>query len=113
VAELRKELGITQKQFAKMISVSKTTFCSYENNHTTPCDDTKIKIGKILDVSMDYLLGATDERLPLNKQNVLVLPISLNPEEREKVMRYALSLVSENNDKRSKSGRTYGIGRDL
>jgi len=79
VAELRKELGITQKQFAKMISVSKTTFCSYENNHTTSCDDTKIKIGKILDVSMDYLLGATDERLPLNKQNVLVLPISLNP----------------------------------
>jgi len=92
LAELRKEQDMSQKELSKLLSVSVTTISSYENGHNNPDDDTKVQIAKIFNVSLDYLLGATDERLLLNrfnKTNVIVLPKSFPSKVIEDVREYA------------------------
>jgi len=76
LAELRKELGMTQKDLAELLSVSEKTISSYENNHSNPDDESKVKIAKKFNTSLDYLLGGTDKELRLDRQNTIVLPKS-------------------------------------
>jgi len=74
LAELRKEQRMTQRELAKQLSVSEKTISSYENNHNNPHDEIKIQIAKIFNVSLDYLLGAIDVELLLDRSNVIILP---------------------------------------
>lgn len=57
--ELREKKGITQKQLAEALYLSKTAVSQYENGTHTPSLETIINIADIFDVSIDYLLGRT------------------------------------------------------
>lgn len=59
--DLRKENGYSQKQIAEKLCISQQTYSDYENGKTEPTPDTLIKIGKIYNVSVDYLLGIVDD----------------------------------------------------
>ena len=75
--DLRKENGYSQKQIAEKLCISQQTYSDYENGKTEPTPDTLIKISKIYNVSVDYLLGVVDD---------LGAPI-ITPEERVAGMR--------------------------
>ena len=47
ISELRKEMGLTQKELADMLSVSKYTISSYETDRTSPDDHNKILLAQI------------------------------------------------------------------
>lgn len=60
VRELRLASGMTQKEFAQKCGVIERTV-SYWETGKRECDlNTLIKISKTLDVSVDYLLGISD-----------------------------------------------------
>lgn len=59
--DLRKENGYSQKQIAEKLCISQQTYSDYENGKTEPTPDTLIKISKIYNVSVDYLLGVVDD----------------------------------------------------
>ena len=55
--ELRKEVGLTQKQLGEMVGVTKVSICCYENGTRTPTLDTLIDLANSLGVDLAYLLG--------------------------------------------------------
>ncbi len=57
---LRIKKKLSQKALGKMLGLSDKTISAYENGRNAPDFQTLIKISKIFDVSVDYLLGATD-----------------------------------------------------
>ena len=60
VRELRLEMGVTRQDLAKRLNIS-VRLLSYWENGQRECDfDTLIALSKILDCSIDYLLGKTD-----------------------------------------------------
>ena len=61
--EERQGCGLTQKQMAEFLNINLYAYKTYEalaTNHREPNLETLIKITKILDVSVDYLLGIKD-----------------------------------------------------
>ena len=58
--EARKAKGITQKAMAEYLDMQETSYQHYEYGKREPNHENTIKIADILDVSVDYLLGRTD-----------------------------------------------------
>ena len=65
--ELRIDMGLTQKQLGEKFGVSENSISLYERNLATPDDDMKIQIAKLFNISLDYLIGAIEQPLPLNR----------------------------------------------
>ena len=59
----RKALGLTQRQFADAADLAYGTYTKYEEG-TMPGIEQLKKLALFLDVSMDYLVGLTDEPGP-------------------------------------------------
>ena len=55
--DLRKQYGLTQKQLAERIGVTKSVVSFYELRERTPSPEVLIKLSYIFHVSTDYLLG--------------------------------------------------------
>lgn len=55
--ELRKQNGLTQKQIADRIGVTKSVISFYELKERAPSPEVLIKLSYIFHVSTDYLLG--------------------------------------------------------
>lgn len=55
IKNIRKERGISQKDFAHMLGIPISTLANYENNHREPSIDLLIRIYEILGVSLDTL----------------------------------------------------------
>lgn len=60
--QLRKEFNLTQTQLADKISLSKANVSKYESNSIEPNLQTLRLLSKFFGVSIDYLLGDTDDR---------------------------------------------------
>ena len=54
--ELRVEKGLTQKELAQILNVSKTTICQWETSKQEPSLTDIVKISKFFGVSTDYIL---------------------------------------------------------
>lgn len=61
ISEMRKEKGISQKDFAKMLGVSAGNLCDWEKGRVEPNIEFLKKIAKLLECSVDYLLGLEDD----------------------------------------------------
>ncbi len=62
IKELRLEINLNQSEFANILNIRNTTLSQYENGINIPNDDMKIKIADYFNVSVDYLLGRSDNR---------------------------------------------------
>lgn len=60
---LRKEIKLNQEDIANAIHVARGTYASYENG-VTPPTTICIKLSQYFSVSIDYLLGLSNERKP-------------------------------------------------
>jgi len=57
ISTLRKENHYTQEQLAELLGVSRQSISKWESNLAYPETDKLIKMGKLFDCSMDYLLN--------------------------------------------------------
>ena len=62
IKELRLSRQMTQTDFGDVFGIVKSTISLYESGKSTPNDQIKTKICEYFGVSMDYLLGLTDEK---------------------------------------------------
>ena len=62
IKELRKEKGITQEYLGLCLGVSTSNINSYESGRVAPSLPKLIALADYFDVSLDYLVGRTDEK---------------------------------------------------
>lgn len=60
--EERKKKNLTQQGLASLFHLDKSSISRYENGHQVPEMETLIKLSNFFEVSIDYLLGKTDNR---------------------------------------------------
>ncbi|SCI82369.1 HTH-type transcriptional regulator immR [uncultured Clostridium sp.] len=71
--EERLNLGLNQVEFAKIFNVTKQTVSNWENGNRNPDSATLSKLADYFGVTVDYLLGRTDERT-INKEKAKLNP---------------------------------------
>ncbi len=67
IALLRKEKNMSQIALSLKLNVSQKMISAYENDKSEPSIATLIKLAKIFDTSVDYLIGYTDIRKPIDR----------------------------------------------
>lgn len=67
IALLRKEKGISQIALALKLNVSQKMISSYENGKSEPSISTLMHMANIFNTSVDYIIGYSDIRQPLDK----------------------------------------------
>lgn len=66
--QIRKEKGLTQAEVAAYVGLkSSTTYSSWEQGVSQPDLAKVVKLANLFDVSVDYLLGLTDNKRPAEK----------------------------------------------
>ena len=60
--QLREEKNMTQVRLAIELGVSQETISGYEIGKAVPPADMLIKLANVLDTSVDYILGRTDDK---------------------------------------------------
>ena len=64
IRELREEKKITQIRLSIELEVSQETISAYENGRHFPSAKSLIRLRELFGVSIDYILGLTDQRYP-------------------------------------------------
>ena len=85
--KLRDAKGLSQKELAQKLGVSKGTVYRYENNTQSPSLENAAKLALLLDTSLDYLAGL---------ENALTIQLpDLNEEERNALMAFTRIFVQK------------------
>ena len=57
ITQLRKQQNLSQDELAKKAEVSRTIIGNYERNTNTPSIEVLIKLAKVFNVSVDFIIG--------------------------------------------------------
>lgn len=76
LTELRRDAGLTQDELGRILCINKHSISSYERGKSEPPDAIKIAIARYFHVSVDYLLGVTDDPRPYDERPE---PLMLSP----------------------------------
>lgn len=66
LGELRNQKGYSQQKLSSILNVSRSTVAMWETEKAEPNSEMLVKLANIFDVSVDYMLGRTDEPRPLS-----------------------------------------------
>ena len=61
--DLRKQAGLTQVGVAEKLGISQPAYASWERGVKKPTQDNLVKIAQTLNVSVDYLVGNSEEKI--------------------------------------------------
>lgn len=80
LVKLRKELGLTQEDFARKIGYTRTAISAWEIGRNEPSNADTVKIAEFFNVSTDYLLCKTDTKnsfnnIDYNKKQYYMCPV--------------------------------------
>lgn len=105
--ELRIEANLTQGAFGEKFNASQNTVSNWENGNRRIDNEHLIEFASYFDVSVDYLLGRTEERKPTAQgggpdEKLVNLLADLSPEEAQRVEDFVAGL---------KAARTIGASR--
>lgn len=73
IAMLRKEKGISQIALSIKLNVSQKMISAYENGKSEPSITTLMQMADIFNTSVDYIIGYTNIRQPLDKTAQMTL----------------------------------------
>lgn len=82
---VREKRGISQRKVADEIGIAPQSYWQYESGKYEPDLATLLKIAKFYDISVDYLLGASDvpQVFSVEEARTVALLRSIDPECRE------------------------------
>lgn len=69
IKELRNSKGVSQQKLAEALGVSRSTVAMWETGNSEPDSEMLITIANYFDVSVDYLLGKTEQKNPAAKND--------------------------------------------
>ena len=67
IRNLREDKDLSQKEIAKILNCSQTTYSRYETGDLNIPVDSLIKLAIYFNTSIDYLTGLTDKKIPYKK----------------------------------------------
>jgi len=92
---LREENGWTQEDMSIKTGISNVSISRYEQGvRVNPGLSELRKICTAFNVSIDYITGMSDERYPVNKKEMDEIFISLNEDNKRKIIEYAKFILS-------------------
>lgn len=91
--ELRRENVLTMEEIAKVIGVAKSSYAGYESEFRKPSLDKLVRVAQHYDVSVDYLLGLTDERNCFNEEQDSMGNLRFSKHERELISAFVSLLT--------------------
>jgi len=93
--DLRKDIGLTQKELSEKLFINYRTYSGYERNEIEASDDFKIKLAQFYNVSIDYLLGIENHPCPIRKGDEYIrLPRSLSDSGRRELVQFISYLLT-------------------
>ena len=60
--ELRKQAHLTQVELAGKLGIVQSSYADWERGRKKPTQDNLVKIAQVLNVSVDYLVGNSEEK---------------------------------------------------
>ena len=98
IKECRNLKGLSQTQLAKQINTYHSIIGKYERDEVKPTIDVVKKLADVLDTTVGYLLGETEDRELLKDPSMLrrLNDIAKFPEEDKKCILYALDAMINN-----------------
>ena len=66
IRTLREDYDKTQTDIAELLKIGQRTYCDYELGKTRIPVDSLIVLAKYYNVSMDYICGMSEEKVPLS-----------------------------------------------
>lgn len=69
IKELRNLYNLSQEKLAEEFDVERATISRWENEKTDPSNEDLLRLAKYFKVSLDYLLGRTNNPTPPEKNN--------------------------------------------
>ncbi len=102
--EIRKKKGYSQDKLASLLGTQGPAIGRYERGIAKPTIEVAGKIAKILDVSLDYLVGNSDQEIENNVLN-LVLEVQNLPEDIKDKVFYFIDIAIKD----YKTRQTYRI----
>lgn len=61
---LRNRKGLSQRELADRLKINRSTYARYETSSTQPDYETLKKLAQFHDVTVDYILGVSNEKQP-------------------------------------------------
>ncbi len=94
--ELRRSRKLLQKDVAEYLQIAVSTYSYWENGTYEPDTNSLNKLAEYFGVTVDYLLGRTDE-IPQsnNAPQFITLFNSLSPTQQEKAIAYMEGLLAQ------------------
>jgi transcriptional regulator with XRE-family HTH domain len=91
----RKKAGLSQEQFASALNVKQYNVSDYEVGRSEPSIELLIKIAKILEISIDELLGNDNAPLSVEGKEKKLLEVinNLPEEEKSKAVDFAIEVI--------------------
>lgn len=71
ITTLRKHKKLTQERLGELVGVSYSTISGYENDRTFPSPEVIVRLAKVLGVTTDELLGATEMPTPVKSEDII------------------------------------------
>ena len=97
--EARKKKGVSQEDVAKALNTKGPVIGRYERDEMKPSIETAAKLAQIMEVSLDYLVGATDTEVDSNTLKRVVELQKLPSEVREKLYYFIDMSIRDNKAK--------------
>lgn len=88
---LRAEYGISQQKLADAIYITQPSINKYENHDIEPEIEILKRMAEYFDTTIDYIVGYSDERYPLQHWSEQ----KLNPREKELLRQYRILTPEE------------------
>ena len=76
--ELRKQAHLTQVELAKRLGIGQSSYADWERGKKKPTQENLVKIAQVLNVSIDYLVGNSDEHLKEDELDNVELLFRMN-----------------------------------
>ena len=95
--ELRKQAHLTQVELAKRLGIGQSSYADWERGKKKPTQDNLVKIAQVLNVSIDYLVGNSEEKSDELDNIELLFRMNskgLTDEEKEKMLAESKSATS-------------------
>ena len=101
--DLRKDAGLTQDELAGVLNINKHSISSYERDKSEPPDIIKIAMAEFFGVSVDYLVGVTDNPSPYKEPlNYIRLPAKFPEAEIDEILNYVEFVLYKRLDAKAK-----------
>ncbi|MFB6363174.1 helix-turn-helix domain-containing protein [Paenibacillus elgii] len=92
VALLREKQALTQEELSSKINISRASLSHYEKNRREPDYETVVKIADFFKVSIDYLLGRTEDPRVVLEPEVRAFVDSLELSDEKIIDRFSLTV---------------------